>query len=66
MSALVSSMNSGRMLKEHILVRHSDSIETAGYMNRLFSDKTGTITEGVLSVVDWISEMEKLYPILMI
>ncbi|MEY8380096.1 calcium-translocating P-type ATPase, PMCA-type [Ileibacterium valens] len=55
MSALVSSMNSGRMLKEHILVRHSDSIETAGYMNRLFSDKTGTITEGVLSVVDWIS-----------
>lgn len=54
MSALVSSMNSGRMLKENILVRHSDSIETAGYMNRLFSDKTGTITEGVLSVVDWI------------
>lgn len=55
MSALVSSMNSGRMLKENILVRHSDSIETAGYMNRLYSDKTGTITEGVLSVVDWIN-----------
>ena len=54
MNALVSSMNSGRMLKENILVRHSESIETAGYMNRLFSDKTGTITEGVLSVVEWI------------
>lgn len=61
MSALVSSMNSGRMLKEHILVRHSDSIETAGYMNRLFSDKTGTITEGVLSVVDWISGDGKIF-----
>lgn len=60
MSALVSSMNSGRMLKENILVRHSDSIETAGYMNRLFSDKTGTITEGVLSVVDWIDGQGQL------
>lgn len=54
MSAMVASMNSRRMLKENILVRNSASIETAGYMNILFSDKTGTITEGVLSVVDWI------------
>lgn len=54
MSAMVASMNSRRMLSENILVRNSASIETAGYMNRLFSDKTGTITEGVLSVVDWI------------
>ncbi len=55
MSAMVSSMNSRRMLKENILVRNSGSIETAGYMNRLFSDKTGTITQGILSVVDWIN-----------
>ncbi len=54
MSAMVASMNSRRMLKENILVRNSASIETAGYMNILFSDKTGTITEGALSVVDWI------------
>lgn len=54
MSAMVASMNSRRMLKENILVRNSSSIETAGYMNRLFSDKTGTITQGILSVVDWI------------
>lgn len=54
MLAMVSSMNSGRLLKENILVRHSDSIETAGYVNILFSDKTGTITEGTLSVVDLI------------
>ena len=52
MLALVSSMNSGRLLAQNILVRHPDTIETAGYMNILFSDKTGTITEGKLSVVD--------------
>lgn len=51
MMALVSSMNSGKLLSQNILVRHSDTIETAGYMNILFSDKTGTITEGKLSVV---------------
>lgn len=54
MLALVSSMNSGKLLARHILVRHSDTIETAGYMNILFSDKTGTITEGKLSVVEMI------------
>lgn len=54
MLAMVASMNSGRLMKENILVRHSDSIETAGYTNILFSDKTGTITQGVLSVVDFI------------
>lgn len=54
MLALVSSMNGRRLSKQHILVRHSDSIETAGYINKLFSDKTGTITEGKLSVVDFI------------
>lgn len=53
MLALVSSMNSGRLLAQNILVRHPDTIETAGYMNILFSDKTGTITEGKLSVVDF-------------
>ena len=53
MLALVSSMNSGRLLAQNILVRHPDTIETAGYMNILFSDKTGTITEGRLSVVDF-------------
>lgn len=52
MLALVSSMNSGKLLSKNILVRHSDTIETAGYMNILFSDKTGTITEGTLSVVE--------------
>lgn len=54
MLSLVSAMNSTKLLKENILVRNQDSIETAGYMNILFSDKTGTITEGNLSVVDFV------------
>lgn len=54
MLSLVSAMNSTKLLKENILVRNQDSIETAGYMQILFSDKTGTITEGNLSVVDFV------------
>ena len=61
MLALVSSMNSGRLLAQNILVRHPDTIETAGYMNILFSDKTGTITEGKLSVVDFFLGNGTLY-----
>lgn len=54
MMALVASMNSGKMLSQNILVRNTESIETAGYLTTLFSDKTGTITEGQLSVVEFI------------
>ena len=52
MLAMVASMNSRRLLAENILVRKPASTETAGYINILFSDKTGTITEGVLKLVD--------------
>ena len=52
MLAMVASMNSRRLLAENILVRKPASTETAGYINVLFSDKTGTITEGVLKLVD--------------
>lgn len=51
MNALVSSMNGRRLSKENILVVNSESIETAGYLNKLFTDKTGTVTEGILSLV---------------
>ena len=54
MLAMVASMNSGKLFKENILIRNPESTETAGYMNILFSDKTGTITQGVLTVVDVI------------
>lgn len=52
MIALVLSMNMGKMLKDNVLVRKINGIETAGGLNILFSDKTGTLTEGRLSVVD--------------
>lgn len=54
MIALVSSMNMGKMLKDNVLVRDINGIETAGSLNILFSDKTGTITKGQLEVVTFV------------
>lgn len=51
MIALVSALNMGKMLKDNVLVRKIIGIETAGSLNILFSDKTGTITKGKLEVV---------------
>ncbi len=38
-----------------MLVRKAEGIETAGSLNILFSDKTGTITKGRLEVVDFFT-----------
>lgn len=54
MIALVSAMNMNKMLKDNVLVRKVSGIETAGSLNILFSDKTGTITKGQLEVVTFI------------
>ena len=51
MIAIVSAQNMGKMLKDHVLVRKVTGIETAGSLNILFSDKTGTITRGKLETV---------------
>jgi len=61
MIALVSSMNMGKMLKDNVLVREINGIETAGSLNILFSDKTGTITRGQLEVVSFIDVNCKKY-----
>lgn len=61
MIALVSSMNMGKMLKDNVLVREINGIETAGSLNILFSDKTGTITKGQLEVVSFIDVNCKKY-----
>ena len=45
--------NTGKMLKHNVLVRKPIGIETAGSINVLFSDKTGTITKGKLEVVEF-------------
>lgn len=39
------------MLKNNVLVRKLVGIETAGSLNILFTDKTGTITKGNLEVI---------------
>ncbi len=55
MIAIVSAQNMGKMLKDNVLVRKISGIETAGSLNILFSDKTGTITKGILEVVTFIN-----------
>ena len=46
MITLVLSSNMKRMLKDNVLVRKLMGIETAGSLNILFTDKTGTLTKG--------------------
>ena len=52
MITLVLSSNVKRMLKDNVLVRKMVGIETAGSINILFSDKTGTLTTGKLKVTN--------------
>lgn len=52
MISLVLMQNTSKMLDHNVLVRKAEGIETAGSLNILFSDKTGTITKGELEVVD--------------
>lgn len=51
MVALVLSSNMKRMVKNNVLVRRMVGIETAGSINTLFTDKTGTLTKGNLELV---------------
>lgn len=55
MIAIVSSLNMSKMLKDNVLVRKLVGIETAGSLNLLYTDKTGTITKGKLEVVRFIT-----------
>ena len=55
MIAIVSSLNMKKMLKDNVLVRKLAGIETAGSLNLLFTDKTGTITRGHLEVVGFLT-----------
>ena len=50
MIAVVLSSNIRRMIRDNVLVRKPVGIEAAGSMNILFTDKTGTLTEGRMSV----------------
>ena len=50
MIALVLSTNMKKMIKKNVLVRKMVGIETSGSLNVLLTDKTGTLTNGKLSV----------------
>ncbi len=63
MISLVLMQNTSKMLDHNVLVRKAEGIETAGSLNILFSDKTGTITKGSLEVVEFFTADGKVIPI---
>lgn len=60
MITVVLSANMKRMIKDNILIKRLVGIETAGSLNILFTDKTGTLTTGKLTV-DRIITADALY-----
>lgn len=52
LTTVLKSLQSFKMAKDNVLVRKINGLETAGSLSILFSDKTGTITQGKLSVAE--------------
>ena len=52
LTSVLLSFQSMKMAKDNVLVRNINGLETAGSLSLLFTDKTGTITEGKLSVME--------------
>ena len=50
LTSMLMSFQSMQMAGDNVLVRKINGLETAGSLNLLFSDKTGTITEGRLTI----------------
>ena len=61
MNTLVEGLNVGKMLKAHIHVKNTKSIETAGYLTHIYTDKTGTLTYGKMTVANVITGDSKIY-----
>ena len=55
MITLVLSSNMKRLIKNNVLVKKMIGIETAGNINYLLTDKTGTITKGKLKCINYIT-----------
>ena len=72
MIAVVLSSNVRRMARDGVLVKKAVGIEAAGSMDLLFTDKTGTLTEGNMSldgiivpngeICGSVSEFSRKYP----
>jgi len=61
MITLVLSSNMKRMLKNNVMVRKMVGIETAGSLNILFTDKTGTLTKGKMEMIKFLGNDLKAY-----
>ena len=61
MITLVLSSNMKKMLKDNVLVRKLVGIETAGSLNVLLTDKTGTLTKGILKVNELVTYDNKVF-----
>ena len=55
MIAVVLSSNVRRMVRDQVLVRKPAGLEAAGCMNILFTDKTGTLTAGKLTLTAFLT-----------
>lgn len=65
MITVILSSNMKKMMKGGVLVRRLVGIETAGNLNVLFTDKTGTLTTGKMKVcsfsgVDWEADCARV------
>jgi calcium-translocating P-type ATPase len=61
MITVVLSANMKRMFRDNVLVRKLVGVETAGSLNILFTDKTGTLTRGHLDVTQFVSGTGRVY-----
>ena len=61
MIAIVLSLNMRKLLKAKVLVRKLLGIETAGSLNILFVDKTGTLTKGIFMPSTFIAGDTSVY-----
>ena len=61
LTSILLSFQSIRMAKDNVLVHKINGLETAGSLSLLYSDKTGTITEGRLSVVEMATGNAKTF-----
>ncbi len=55
MIAVVLSANMKRLMRDRVLVRRPVGLEAAGSMNLLFTDKTGTLTEGKMRALEIVT-----------